>query len=194
MALGTAFTTWALHSVGRPSRIKPNCFSHTDEILIHQSQSAVGNFDCSCAGFERSNSSLIRFPTELVAVPQSRIFGHWFLVVSNGVSSISTVLVIGTIILIHTWNLFGIRWDREQKILRFKLRKRTTELLFVKSMLGLLALLGFGLNICLTESYILQHPGLPTGENKFAIGQWSTWVNAVLVLISACFPQLDEKW
>lgn len=181
--LGTVSTTWVLHSVKRPSRVNPTCFSQAAQSLLDQ---------CSCAGFKQSNSSLIRSPTELVAVPESRIFGYWFPVVSNGVSSISIALVFGTILLIHTWNLFEIHWCRG---LRFKSRDATNSGQFlVKMLLALLASIGFGLNISPMEFYILQHSGLPTGEKYFSIGQWGPWASAVLVLISACSPQLEKQW
>lgn len=181
--LGTVSTSWVLHSVKRPSRVNPSCFSQTADSLLDQ---------CSCAELKRSNSSLIRSNTELVAVSESRVFGHWFPLVSHGVSSISMALVFGTILLIHTWNLFEIHWYRG---LKFRSRDATDSGQFlVRMVLALLASIGFGLNTSLMEFYILRHPGLPTGENYFAIGQWGPWTSAVLVLISACSPQLEKQW
>lgn len=98
----------------------------------------------------------------------------------------------GDPVIIWEWKewKFSLRHGLERP--RMRLGYNIVKPLLIKILFGVIPPVAFVVHLVLVESYIMKKPALPVDEHPYAVGQWSPWVSACIVLTAAAITQTNE--
>lgn len=199
---------------------EPACLSmaHNPQLLTNPGQLADPSFNCTYACFSRQQ--MLRTPSELIALPTSRAFGHFNIL-------LTTIFLTAILGLASAFFGFCLPTDRKRteaelnaairrnpardgdlpKVRRAKAAARRAAFKELETgeyagnscegiCWSLFSCVGLLVVVVLNEVFLLAYEGgFPYNEQPFAIGQWGSWVGVLLALLAAALVKWREpKW